>query len=386
MDPVMNIEPARIDELLGAYRELQSQFDRVLDRLRRAEENKHTVQRRIYDRVAGEYNRELDGLRAKMSPLRDELERVQESLETQCRSANTAIQAVEDELAEADFRHRIGEYEASDFVQLRHSLDARSEEARTRQALFQATLAAIEAMRSPALQPVSNVTPASDVAEPAPDEIALAEPEVPVVESNEPDVVVGVEAAVEEVLAAAPAASTIESAPRRPVLSARSTVAPARVDGFENPQDWISDMGGSDASRAERRRAEAPAPARKPAPSAADSIDAALTPISERTPLYPSLVFVSGAHAGQSIALLPTTLTIGREHDNNVEIKDPEVARYHARILCERGQYLVEDLSSSTGTWVNGERTQRAALSHGDVIRVGQTELALDFEWTGEGR
>jgi pSer/pThr/pTyr-binding forkhead associated (FHA) protein len=46
----------------------------------------------------------------------------------------------------------------------------------------------------------------------------------------------------------------------------------------------------------------------------------------------------------------------------------------------------VEDLSSSTGTWVNGERTQRAALSHGDVIRVGQTELALDFEWTGEGR
>jgi hypothetical protein len=259
MDPVMNIEPARIDELLGAYRELQSQFDRVLDRLRRAEENKHTVQRRIYDRVAGEYNRELDGLRAKMSPLRDELERVQESLETQCRSANTAIQAVEDELAEADFRHRIGEYEASDFVQLRHSLDARSEEARTRQALFQATLAAIEAMRSPALQPVSNVTPASDVAEPAPDEIALAEPEVPVVESNEPDVVVGVEAAVEEVLAAAPAASTIESAPRRPVLSARSTVAPARVDGFETRRTGSRIW----AARTHRARNDA-APKRRP--------------------------------------------------------------------------------------------------------------------------
>jgi pSer/pThr/pTyr-binding forkhead associated (FHA) protein len=92
-------------------------------------------------------------------------------------------------------------------------------------------------------------------------------------------------------------------------------------------------------------------------------------------------VFVSGPHAGQSIPLLQTTLTIGREHDNNIEIKDPDVARYHARILNERGEFVVEDMASSTGTWVNGERAQRATLGHGDVIRIGQTEIAVDFEW-----
>ena len=39
MDPTMNIEPSRIDDLLAAYRALQSQFDRVLERVRRAEEH-----------------------------------------------------------------------------------------------------------------------------------------------------------------------------------------------------------------------------------------------------------------------------------------------------------------------------------------------------------
>ena len=100
----------------------------------------------------------------------------------------------------------------------------------------------------------------------------------------------------------------------------------------------------------------------------------------------PSLVFVNGGHAGESFALLPTTMTIGREHDNNVEIKDPDVARYHARILRERDDFVVEDLNSSSGTWINGERKARAVLSHGDVIRVGQTELALDYEWTTDSR
>jgi pSer/pThr/pTyr-binding forkhead associated (FHA) protein len=59
------------------------------------------------------------------------------------------------------------------------------------------------------------------------------------------------------------------------------------------------------------------------------------------------------------------------------------VARYHARILRERDQYVVEDLNSSTGTWVNGERKPRALLSHGDVIRVGQTESRARFRMDG---
>ena len=409
MDQATHIEPARIDDLLAAYRELQAQFERVLERLRRAEENKSTVQRRIYDRVYDEYNRELDSLRARMSPLREELDRVRASLDAQCNEARSAMQSIEDELAEAEFRHRTGEYEPTAFADVRQTLDDRAVEVRTRHALLNATLNAIEAMRrpdsrseasavapmAPAPQPVTyDITPASAAAE-AP---AVTQEEVPSVTLEDtpavtlvdaPAVALGDEPTFELEETPDVAAPVVEDvALRRPVLNTRNIAATGRGDAFENPHDWISEMG-SDTSRAERRprvTMPAPAPAPAPAASAVDELDAVLKPVAMPGVEYPSLVFVTGAHAGQSIALLPTTLTIGREHDNNIEIKDPEVARYHARILRDRDQYVVEDLNSSTGTWVNGERKQRAVLTHGDVIKVGQTELALDFEWTTDAR
>jgi pSer/pThr/pTyr-binding forkhead associated (FHA) protein len=45
---------------------------------------------------------------------------------------------------------------------------------------------------------------------------------------------------------------------------------------------------------------------------------------------------------------------------------------------------VVEDLDSTTGTWVNGQRTKKAPLNNGDVVRVGSTEIAIDFEWASD--
>jgi hypothetical protein len=474
MNPVTELEPAHIAELLGAFRELQAQFDMVRERLRRAEEHRHTVARRIYDRVRSDYDHELDAIRARLTPLRDELERVHEALEVQCRDAGAATQAVEEELAEAEFRHRLGEFETVAFDEMRGALDTRASDARARQAAIQSTLDAITSARAngPAaatlapepLEETFSLAVADIAAEPTPfadeDDFSSlivdeppslersdetdpvtehAAPAAPVesvtevdedpapnqgefsaqgvedvsLDAEEPEVhgladEPHVEPAVE---VASPAQPEVAPAPGpAPVAAVVPASAPApRTDNFENPQAWVSDMG-ADGNRPERRRARLSMPA--PAPSRGnamkDELESALEPLaasiatataaaaaaparatapSPATPAsLPSLVFVSGAHAGHAIALLPTTLTIGREHDNNVEIKDPDVARYHARILRERDAFVVEDLNSSTGTFVNGERKNRAVLSHGDVIRVGQTELALDFEWTTDSR
>jgi hypothetical protein len=367
MDQLMPIEPARIDDLLATYRELQAQFGQVRERLRRADDHKHTVERRIYDRVRAEYDRELDSIRARMSPLRDEITRIHDSLEAQCRDAAAVSQAVEDEMAEAEFRHRAGEFEQSAFANIRQGLDARAAEARSRHTLLESTLSALAAMRrsdaadapaSPVSDRVAESAPAQLPEEPA--VLPAPDPEVPGNEMADDD-------------ASAPTIKLDDVIARRPVLNAQSVTSGIRATGFENPHNWISEMAPDPAPRP-RISPSAPAPsAGVPPPPAAVAAPEAD---------YPSLVFVSGPHAGQAIALVPTTLTIGREHDNNIEIKDPDVARYHARILREKDQFLVEDLNSSTGTWVNGERGQRIVLSHGDVIRVGQTELALDFEWT----
>src|SRR5680860_1723077 len=58
---------------------------------------------------------------------------------------------------------------------------------------------------------------------------------------------------------------------------------------------------------------------------------------------------------------------------------DPELSRRHARLARgERGELTLEDLGSSNGTFVNGERVAAArALRPGDVVRMGETELAV---------
>lgn len=458
MDQAPAVETARIEELLSSYRELQAQFDQVRERLRRAEDHRNTVARRIYDRVRSDYDRELDAIRLRLTPLRDELERVQEALEVQHREATAALQSVEEELSEAGFRHRIGEYPDPTFDEMKRALDAHAEDARLRQTSLQATLAAIAIMRSP--ESVADA-PAEDMSAETTDQApALVAPEVPaeipslgavevenetfvddpfatshdeaIINDDLSAIVIDEPPTLEATYEAAPAEMESTPAPEpesAPVLEAEviavadpavaeAPAAPpepeptrtALINSFENPQQWVSELP-PDSARGERRvRLSQPTP--PPAPVRAkqtvqDEIDSVLSPFEAgvkaaarvETPAparatstvpspasLPSLVFVSGPHTGQAIALLPTTLTIGREHDNNVEIKDPDVARYHARILRERDDFVVEDLNSSTGTWINGERQTRAVLSHGDVIRVGQTELALDFEWTTDSR
>lgn len=95
---------------------------------------------------------------------------------------------------------------------------------------------------------------------------------------------------------------------------------------------------------------------------------------------FPVLIIVGGPGAGKKLPLVPMTMTVGREHDNNIELKDEDVARYHARISFQRGQYILQDLESSSGTWVNDERISEAILKQGDKIRVGATEMVIDFE------
>ena len=443
MDQAAAVETARIEELLSSYRDLQQQFDQVRERLRRAEDHRHTVARRIYDRVRSDYDRELDALRLRLIPLRDELERVQESLEVQHREATAALQSVEEELSEADFRHRIGEYPDPTFDEMRRALDAHAEDARSRQAALQASLSAIAVMRSPenvadapvadasvetaAVEPVAVVPEmpaevpalgADDTGEAFTDDPFATSPDEAIIHDDLSAIVVDepptlentydVTADIEPAPASEPAPAPMEEIVAAPEPGPRAE-GTALINAFENPQQWVSEMS-PDSAHAERRvrlsQPTAPAAPVRAKQSVQEEIDSVLSPFEtspkatarvEAAPAratttasspssLPSLVFVSGPHTGQAIGLLPTTLTIGREHDNNVEIKDPDVARYHARILRERDDFVVEDLNSSSGTWINGERKARAVLSHGDVIRVGQTELALDYEWTTDSR
>jgi len=76
-------------------------------------------------------------------------------------------------------------------------------------------------------------------------------------------------------------------------------------------------------------------------------------------------------------------VTIGRVPGNTVVIDNPAVSSQHARVIVEGGQYVVEDLGSTNGTFVKEQAIKKHILQEGDVIRVGKHTLT--FYGIGKG-
>jgi pSer/pThr/pTyr-binding forkhead associated (FHA) protein len=65
--------------------------------------------------------------------------------------------------------------------------------------------------------------------------------------------------------------------------------------------------------------------------------------------------------------------TVGRDPGNDIILRDPKVSRHHSEIVFERGFFVLHDLSSANGTYVNGKRVRVAPLTHGARLRMGNT-------------
>ena len=87
------------------------------------------------------------------------------------------------------------------------------------------------------------------------------------------------------------------------------------------------------------------------------------------------LVVTKGLRTGTSLLLRTTTDLGGRGVGNDMIVEDPCVSTRHAKIRLEGGRYVLYDLGSLNGTWLNGQRISRIVLMDGDVIGVGTTEL-----------
>jgi pSer/pThr/pTyr-binding forkhead associated (FHA) protein len=81
---------------------------------------------------------------------------------------------------------------------------------------------------------------------------------------------------------------------------------------------------------------------------------------------------------------IESDVTIGRLADNTVVIDNPAVSGHHARIFLDGDHYVVEDLRSKNGTYVNEKHAVRATLQNGDVLLIGKHKLVFDETGTGE--
>lgn len=88
------------------------------------------------------------------------------------------------------------------------------------------------------------------------------------------------------------------------------------------------------------------------------------------------LVQESGAEP-REFELVDAEVHIGRELDNALRIPDPSISRHHCVIRKGATGYEVQDLQSSNGVLVNGNRVQASPLKHGDRITLGQIHLTF---------
>ncbi|MFF3316826.1 FHA domain-containing protein [Streptomyces sp. NPDC003035] len=91
------------------------------------------------------------------------------------------------------------------------------------------------------------------------------------------------------------------------------------------------------------------------------------------------LVVSEGTLTGTTVALQGQTITLGRAHDSTIVLDDDYASSRHARIYPDRdGQWIVEDLGSTNGTYLDRTRlTTATPIPLGAPIRIGKTVIEL---------
>lgn len=93
-----------------------------------------------------------------------------------------------------------------------------------------------------------------------------------------------------------------------------------------------------------------------------------------------TLTVQGGARDGMTLLLTVTPFTLGREPSNDVNALDATVSRHHAVIWGSSGRWILRDLASTNGTYVNRRRiTGECQLHDGDVVRLARSAAAFQF-------
>ncbi|MGR2752379.1 FHA domain-containing protein FhaB/FipA [Agromyces arachidis] len=90
------------------------------------------------------------------------------------------------------------------------------------------------------------------------------------------------------------------------------------------------------------------------------------------------LVITSGTKAGAEFPLGRDEITIGRSSDSAIIIRDDYTSTHHARLMLWNGRWMIQDLDSTNGTYLNGSRVSvPTPIPLGATVKVGATTFEL---------
>jgi pSer/pThr/pTyr-binding forkhead associated (FHA) protein len=93
------------------------------------------------------------------------------------------------------------------------------------------------------------------------------------------------------------------------------------------------------------------------------------------------LVVQRGPNAGSKFLIDKDVTTAGRHPESDIFLDDVTVSRRHAEFLRNDGRFLIKDVGSLNGTYVNRQRVDQAELASGDELQIGKFKLTF---YTGD--
>jgi len=291
----------------------------IKERLAKIDESKKDVSGDVYEKVKADYMNQLQNNTDQLLEKKQDIDRELASLNEAKNKVSENVNKHRHQLEELNFRNNLGEYKKGEFSKL-------SSEENEKLGKFEKILAAIE----------SNIKEYESLFE-------------------------GEEEIAEEY------SDSVASEGTAPPPPHEDTEDKTPIHGEEK-----YDVGGDTDNYFSPDTDEIPVEEKNYADTTQKNIAA------DDSSKYATVKIVEGDGKGEVVELKTDDSTIGRASSNTVVLKEAKVSRQHASIKRHGKEYLITDLHSSNGVFVNNERIKEHALSDGDKIQIG--DFILEFK------
>ncbi len=308
-------------ELLNDATKAKEQWRVIRDRLAKIEDHREKVSEVVYERVLADYKERIKEVTTAVLEKKAAVDKELASLGETRESILKELEGHRNALEEIKFRNTLGEYTGEEY-----QTAAREEQEKISK--FETVLSAVN----------SNIHRYESIFEGEPDLFAAQEAQ-----------------AIEE---------------ERPEVSEPSGVVPIQHGAEPVTDEAGYVIEGEGPSYFSTTEPEGTQPKLDESATAKAPAGLGEREMPEVGAMPARIVFISGEDAGAAFPI-KGTVSFGRAEANTVTIRDSKVSRQHAQIQQQGNEYVIIDLNSSNGTYVNGERIEEYVLSNGDEIMIG---------------
>lgn len=342
-------------KLLEESTSIKEQWKVVRDRLEKIETSKSQVNPTVYERVKADYQTRLEEVTKELMDKKQAIDSELESLYTTRAKITEQLEEQRHALEELKFRNTLGEFTEDDYA-------AKTKERQDTIAKFETAINSVTAS-------VSRY-----------ESIFHEEAELLGVEAATPDME-GSTAAQDEEEEPLPgdtgsvdAGELSEAALEEPVEEAAEETAeekPYEEEPLKTDEEGyiLNEMEGGYFAEGEE------APATEDSQTVRADVDK--TPPKKTEHPRARVVIISGDQAGAAYPL-KDTISLGRADSCTIVLKDAKTSRQHAQIQQHGAEFIIVDLSSSNGTFVNGQRIDEHVLQNNDEVQIG--DYILQFQ------